>query len=308
MRTVFFGSPVEAMPALSAVLASGHKVAAVYTQPDRPAGRSVAPVPTPVKVGAEQAGIPVRTPKTLRDPATQAELNAYGADAFVVVAYGRLLPPEVLSIPRLGVLNVHPSLLPEYRGPSPVQQAILDGAPETGVTVMLLDEGMDTGPVLSQRSVRLQGDETAPALMARLFEEGAQLLVETLDRHSRGNIKPQPQEGARATVTKLLSREDGEIGWAMPAAHIARMVRAYGPWPGTHTRWRGQVLKVLEVRAVAEHAGEPGAVSVRGGGLYVATGEGALRVLSLQLEGRKAATGEEFARGHPQAAGSRVPS
>ncbi len=308
MRTVFFGSPEEAVPSLKALLACGHQVATVFTQPDRPAGRSAAPVPTPVKAAAERAGIPVRTPKTLRDPAVQAELRACGADAFVVVAYGRMLPPEVLAIPRLGVLNVHPSLLPGFRGPSPVQQAILDGVDETGVTVMLLDAGMDTGPVLSQQRLRLNGNETAAALTARLFEMGARLLVDTLDRHGRGEAGPQPQDGAKATVTKLLSREDGEIDWSKTARQIARRVRAYDPWPGTSTRWRGKTLKILEAQAVDERAGEPGMVSVRDGGLYIAAGEGSLRALRLQLEGRKAGTAEEFVRGHPQAAGSSVPS
>ena len=267
MKTVFFGSPDEAVPSLKALLARGHQVAAAFTQPDRPAGRSSAPAPTPVKAAAERAGIPVRSPKTLRDAAVQAELKTYGADAFVVVAYGKLLPPEVLAIPRLGVLNVHPSLLPSYRGPSPVQQAVLDGVEETGVTVMLLDAGMDTGPVLSQRRVPLSGDETAAALMGRLFDEGARLLVDTLERYARGDVRPQAQDDAKATVTKLLNREDGEIDWSKPSVQIARAVRAYDPWPGTHTRWKGQSLKVLEVQAVGGRAGEPGTVDVRDGGL-----------------------------------------
>jgi methionyl-tRNA formyltransferase len=294
-------------------MARGHEVAAVYTQPDRPAGRSKAPRPTPVKEAARESGTTVHAPRTLRDPAVQAELRALGADAFVVVAYGKLLPPEVLAIPRLGVLNVHPSLLPRYRGPSPVQQAVLDGVDETGVTVMLLDEGMDTGPVLSQQRVRLTGDETAGALMARLFDTGARLLADTLEKYARGEIRPQPQDGAQATVTKLLNREDGEIDWSQPADRIARMVRAYDPWPGTHTRWRGQVLKVLAVAPVTASVspgvpGAPGNVSAGRGGILVATGLGPLRIVRLQLEGKKPATADEFLRGHPDFANATVPS
>ena len=333
MKIVFFGSPEQAVAALRTLLERGHSVAAVYTQPDRPAGRSRSPAPTPVRQAAEAAGVPVRTPRSLRDATVQVELAAFRADVFVVAAYGKLLPPEALRIPRLGVLNVHPSLLPKYRGPSPVQQTILDGAEQTGVTVMLLDEGMDTGPILAQSApVRLTGAETAGALMARLFELGAGLLADTIEKWARGEITPRPQDNAQATVTKLLSREDGEIDWSQPAQRIARMVRAYDPWPGTHTRWRGRALKVLVAQAVpppSPSTGEEpalttmpigakgpgggetrvaGTVSVRDGGVVVATGEGALRLHRLQLEGKKAVSAEEFVRGYPAFPGSALPS
>ncbi len=338
MKLVFFGSPVEAVASLPGVRARGHEVVAVYTRPDRAAGRSSAPLPTPVRAAAEVAGILVRTPKSLRDPAVQAELRAFGADAFIVVAYGRLLPAEVLAVPRLGVLNVHPSLLPAYRGPSPVQQAILDGAEVTGVSVMLLDEGMDTGPVLAQTAVRLSGDETGGSLTASLFELGATLLADTLERYARGEVKAVPQDSALAMVTRLLAREDGEIDWTQPAARIARMVRAYDPWPGTHTRWQGQVLKVLEATAqmginpavligerspavpgtvtVEEEVARttagpdlpPGTVLDEGTALLIATGEGAILVQKLQLEGRKAASAADFLRGHPEIVGATLPS
>lgn len=313
MKLVFFGSPGEAAPSLRRLLARGHEVAAVYTQPDRPAGRSNAPRPTPTKEAATEAGAPVHTPRTLRDPAVQAELRALGADAFVVVAYGKLLSPEVLAIPRLGVLNLHPSLLPRYRGPSPVQQAVLDGAAETGVTVMLLDEGMDTGPVLSQQRMGLTGDEAAGALTARLFETGAPLLVDTLEKYARGEITPRPQDGLQATVTRLLSRGDGEIDWSQPAERIARMVRAYDPWPGTHTRWRGQLLKVLAAAVATagvspDAPGAPGKIAAGGGAILIAAGDGPLRIIRLQLEGRNPASAEEFLRGHPEFANATLPS
>lgn len=313
LHLVFFGSPEFAVPSLRSLLGRGHRIAAVYTQPDRPAGRLNTPVATPVRSAAEAAGIPVRTPKSLRNEAEQAALAALDADAFVVVAFGRLLPEPVLAIPRLGVLNVHPSLLPLYRGPSPVQQAILDGAAKTGVSVMLLDEGMDTGPVLAQVEVPLEGTETGGSLTSGLFETGAGLLVETLDRHARGEITPQQQDSSRATVTSLLERSDGEINWAEPAEHIARMVRAYDPWPGTFTRWRGQVLKVLEAwpegvsRAEAGEA-KPGAVVASDSLLSVQTGQGAINIHRLQLEGKKAVAAGEFIRGYPAIAGSTLPS
>ncbi len=306
---VFFGSPAAAALTLQAVTARGHRAAAAYTQPDRPAGRSGAPVPTPFRVAAEKAGVPVLTPKSLRDAAAQKELAAFKADVFIVVAYGKFLPPEVLRLPLLGTLNVHPSLLPKYRGPSPVQQAILDGTPKTGVTVMLLDEGMDTGPVLAQRSVRLSGDETAGALTARLFELGAELLAETVDRWVAGEIRPRPQAQAEATVTKLLSREDGEVDWSKSAELIARMVRAYDPWPGVHTRWRGQGVKILEAHAASSAEQKPpGEVSASGGRLFVATGDRAIELVRLQLEGRRPLSAGEFLRGHPGIAGATLPS
>ncbi len=305
MKLVFFGSPVEAVVSLELLLQRGHDIVAVYSQPDKPAGRAASPVPTPVKAAATTRGIDVRTPLSLRDATTQAALKALGADAFVVVAYGKLLPAAVLTMPRLGVLNVHPSLLPKHRGPSPVQQAILDGASHTGVTVMLLDEGMDTGPVLAQSEpIEIGEDETCPELMVRLFARGAVLLADTLEQLGRGAVAPIPQDPSKATLTKLLSRENGEIDWSLPAVRTARMVRAYDPWPGTQTRWRGKALKVLEARvASARSTGAPGTVTVSEGRLLVATGEGALEVARLQLEGKRAVTAADFLRGHPDIAG-----
>ena len=308
-RVVFFGSPLDATVALRAIAAAGHEIAAVYTRPDRPAGRSGDPVPTPFKTAALEMGLQVATPDSLHHPGEQSALMSLGADAFLVVAYGRLLPAEVLETPALGVLNVHPSLLPLYRGASPVAAAILDGAEETGVTVMLLDEGMDTGPVLAQSApVPIREGDTRDRLTTRLFELGAGLLVETLGGIERGSITATPQDEARATTTRLLKRSDGEIDWTKPAEQIERQVRAYDSWPGTFTSWGSRNLKIIAARAVPEGVGEPGLVpgrvKVAGESLFIGTGSGRIEAERVQLEGRKAVSAAEFLRGQSSIAGA----
>lgn len=298
MRVTFFGSPVEAVPALRILHGSGFEITAVYTRPDRPAGRSRNPVPTPVRVAAEELGLEVKTPDSLRRPGEVAELRSLDADAFVVVAYGRILPAEALSAARLGAVNVHPSLLPKYRGPSPVATAILDGVSETGVTVMLLDEGMDTGPILRQQSMRLDGTQKCGELTARLFELGAEMLPGVLEDLESGSLSPMPQDDAIASVTSLLKREDGDIDWSQPAVQVERMVRAYDPWPGTHTTWGGKTLKILGAR-VDEREGDPGRVTVSNNEIIVGCGRGSLWVSRLQIEGRKAVDAREFLNGNP---------
>lgn len=309
---MFFGSPEEAVPALRSVISSGHQVAAVYTRPDRPAGRSRKPRPTPVRAAAEEIGLRVETPAGLRGADAQRGLADTGADAFVVVAYGRFLPPEVLAMPRLGVVNIHPSLLPRYRGPSPVATAILEGAEETGVTLMLLDEGMDTGPILKQSApVGLDGSERLGELTARLFEIGAEMLPETLDGLKDGSIAPTPQDEAQATVTRLVDKEDGRIDWARSAVEIDRQIRAYDPWPGAFATWDGRTLKMLDVAVSPPDApagGQPGRVSVRDRRIFISTGSGALEVLSLQLEGKRATPARDFLNGNPGFDGVRLGS
>ncbi len=309
MRLVFFGSPADAVPALHRLRAAGHEVLAAYTRPDRPVGRSGEPAPTPIKVAAQELDIPVRTPRSLRNDSDQRELSAFEADAFVVVAYGRLLPGPVLAMPRHGVVNIHPSLLPEYRGPSPVASAIKDGCVQTGVSLILLDEGMDTGPILAQSDpIALSGGETGGELTRRLFEIGADMLPDVLDGLATGVMTPQPQDDAAASVTKLLERADGELDWTRPADELERLLRAYDPWPGTHTRWRGKTLKVLAARVAAQTAGTPGAVSAEDGHILVATGDGAIELTRLQLEGKRASDAADFLNGNPGIAGSALPS
>ena len=226
------GTPDFAVPVLETLCSNGHDVAAVYTRPDRPAGRGRRLSPPPVKVYAEQHDIPVVQPASLRQERIIETLASLKPQAMVVAAYGRILPPEMLRVSPLGVLNVHPSLLPKYRGPSPVTEAILAGEPKVGVSVMLLDEGMDTGPILAQKETGVFPEEPADQLTQRLFALGADLLTEVLPAWEAGEIKPVPQNEDEASVTRLYSRKDGEIDWSLPAEYLARQLRALHPWPG----------------------------------------------------------------------------
>jgi methionyl-tRNA formyltransferase len=302
MHIIFFGSPRESARSLETLLSVGHDVVGVYTRPDRSAGRGLAKSPTPVKLFAEQQGLPVFTPRIL-DPAIEPDrMVAANADVFVVVAYGRILPAELLAVPPMGVVNVHPSLLPMYRGPSPVVTAILDGQRQTGVTVMLLDEGMDTGPVLAQSPpIVLTGNERAGELQGRLFEEGAAMLPAVLDGLEDVTIVATPQDDSKATVTRLLARSDGEIDWSLPAEQIDRMIRAYDPWPGTFTSWNDKGLKILDVNLSGriDAVDDSGRVIVNGGKLFVGSGSGPLEITRLQLEGRQGVSASDFLRGRP---------
>jgi len=306
MRTVFMGTPGFAVPILAALLDAGHEVVGVYTQPDRPVGRRGRPAPSPVKEAAVEEKLPVFQPPSLKRETAQEELAGLAPDVIVVAAYGLFLPKATLDLPPLGCLNVHPSLLPKYRGPSPVASAILNGDPDTGVTVIRLDEGMDTGPIVAQRETAIGADEDGAGLTARLFQMGAELMVETLPEWAAGRIDAVPQDDAAATTTSLLKREDGEIDWGQDAARIARQVRAYQPWPGAFTKSRGKLLKVLEA-AEADHAADapPGQViALPSGGLGIATVHGTLEVRRLQMEGSRASDAAEFLRGHADVMGA----
>ncbi|MDP6369586.1 MAG: methionyl-tRNA formyltransferase, partial [Planctomycetota bacterium] len=288
MRTVFMGTPGFSVPVLVALLDAGREVAGVYTQPDRPVGRRGRPAPSPIKEAAEERGLPVFQPPSLKQAAAQDELARLAPDVIVVAAYGLFLPKATLDLPPLGCVNLHPSLLPRYRGPSPVASAILSGDAYTGVTVIRLDEGMDTGPIITQRQTAIGPDEDGVGLTERLFRMGAELLVETLPEWEAGGISAVPQDNAAATTTRLLKREDGEIDWGWDAAQIARQLRAYQPWPGVFTRWRGKLLKIIEAAEAADHMSQapPGqAIKLPNGGLGVATANGTLEVMRLQLEG-----------------------
>ena len=301
------GTPTFAVPVLERLLRAGHDVVSVYTQPDKPAGRGKKMQPTPVKAFAEAQGLRVFQPGSLKGTVAQAQFAELAPDAAIVAAYGKLLPKSVLDAPRLGCLNIHPSLLPRHRGASPVATAILEGDETTGVTVMLLDEGLDTGPLLAQFQTTIEPDEGTPALTRRLFDMGAGLLIGALADLDVGRLEPQPQRGEEATHSKRLSREDGHIGWKVSADDIARKVRAYHPWPGTFTAWGDKTVKLLEATATARIAGDtrkPGTVTVADGQIEVSTGYGSLTVTRLQLEGRKAVSASEFLAGHADIAGA----
>jgi methionyl-tRNA formyltransferase len=299
MRLAFMGSPDFAVPALRALHTAGHEIAAVYCQPARPAGRGQEVRRCAVQVEADRLGLPVRTPPRLRT--AKQEWQAFAAlelEAAVVAAYGLILPPPMLEAPRRGCLNIHASLLPRWRGAAPIQAAILAGDGETGITIMQMDAGLDTGPMLLRETVRITPATTTATLHDTLAEIGARLILAAL----ASPPQPVPQPEAGATYVAKLSREDGRIDWTQNAAAIERRVRAFDPWPATFTTWGGTVLKVL-ASVVESGSGAPG--TVLDDGLLVACGEGALRLTRVQLAGRAAMDTDAFLRGHPLAAGVR---
>ena len=301
LKIVFMGTPGFAAPVLPALMGAGHDIVGVYTQPDRPSGRGRRSRPSGVKALAVERGLRVFQPESLRrDEGARRELASLGPDLIVVAAYGLYIPTDVLATPRLGCLNIHPSLLPLYRGPSPVASAILNGDGVTGVTVMVVTERMDAGPIAAQRETPIGPEETTPELTARLVEMGARLLLEVLPGCQRGDIRPREQDESRATQTRRLSRDDGRIDWSRPADEIARRVRAYDPWPGSFTHWRGKMLKLSAVSVLPNplQAAGPGEVVSIPGGLGIGTGDGLIAPGSLQIEGRRPVEPAEFARGY----------
>jgi len=296
------GTPDFGVPALVGLVESGYEVVAVYTQPDRPSGRGRALLYSAVKTAAVEHGLDVLQPATLRSPDETERLAALKPDLVVVAAYGLILPRSILDVPGHGCINVHPSLLPRYRGATPVPAAILAGDEDTGVTIMLMDEGMDTGPVLSQFVVGVEPDDTTGSLTARLARAGARLLNETIPLWLDGSLVPQPQDESQATYTAPISKRDGAIDWHLPASVIERRVRAFNPWPGCYTRWRGRLLRIHEAVSLhKEGAALPGRVKEMEPGqpaiVGVETGEGIIGLLSVQLEGKRAMSAAEFLRG-----------
>ncbi|HEX9304169.1 MAG TPA: methionyl-tRNA formyltransferase [Thermoanaerobaculia bacterium] len=303
MRVVFFGTPRFAVPSLEALLEAGIEVPLVVTQPDRPVGRSGQPRPSPIAGVAHGRGIPVEKPDRLRgnEPFFQL-LSAARPDAIAIVAYGKLLPGEILDLPPLGCVNVHASLLPRHRGASPISSALLAGDDSTGVVTMKVAPELDSGPVYLARGVPIGEREDAEALSLRLAREGAELLVETLRALESGTIEPRPQEG-EPTFTRPIRREDARVDWNEPAARIERRRRAFTPWPGLHTFLAGERIKLLELEVDREPTTvrrEPGTVWLEGADAKAATGGGtALRLVRVQREGRKPVSGAELLRGLP---------
>jgi methionyl-tRNA formyltransferase len=304
-RLIFMGTPPFAVPSLEA-LAREYEVMAVVTQPDRPARRGRQLTPSAVKEAALRCGLPVLQPDSLRREDAVAQLKDLEPRVMVVAAYGEILRPRVLAIPPSGVINVHPSLLPKYRGASPIEGALLAGEQQTGVTIMLMDEGMDTGPILAQRRVAVEVEDTAGALGERLAKLGAELLLQTLPPWLAGRLEPRPQDDAQATYTRPISKEEAVIDWALPAREIWHRVRAYNPRPGARTWWEGHQLNVLRGRPLAEWKGQgrPGRVVQTSSGVAVVTGQGALLLEEIQLAGKRSMGAEDFVRGQRQFIGS----
>lgn len=297
---VFAGSSAFAVPSLRALDASAHRVRLVLTQPDRPAGRRRRPRPTPVKQCAGELGLEVLEPVTLRDAPSVARLAASAPDAIVVVDYGLLIPPDVLAIPRFGCLNGHASLLPRWRGAAPIERAVLAGDTETGVTVMQIDAGLDTGDILLARSTQIGSDESAGHLRERLAEICASAMVDTLTALEQGALEPVPQPQEGACYASKLDKAEGLIDWRKPASELALLVRAFNPRPGAFTGFRGQRLKILSAVPLAtpSHAA-PGAVTGSGrDGIDVATGAGTLRITMLQLAGKQPVSAAVFRNGY----------
>ena len=291
------GTPEFAVPSLSALIGAGYEIAAVVTQPDRPSGRGKVLTPPPVKTAAEAAGIPVLQPAKIRTEDFFAELSSYSPDLICVTAYGRILPKSILDLPRHGCMNAHASLLPKYRGAAPINWAIVRGEDVTGVTTMLMDEGMDTGDMLLKREVAIEDDDTGETLSRKLSIVGGELLVETLALLKEGKLSPEKQDESLATYAPIIKKEDGLVDWSKPARDIRNLVRGMLPWPGAYTSLSGKMLKIFRA-VVSEGQGQPGEVIKSGQGiLRVATGEGALDVLELQIEGGKRLEAAAFLAG-----------
>jgi len=309
MRLVFMGTPEFAVVLLRSLALNNYQVAAVYTKRDKLAGRGHELSFSPVKQAAISLDLPVVQPGSLRKPEAQAEFASFAPDVIVVAAFGQILPAEVLALPRFGCINIHPSLLPRHRGAAPVVSTILAGDAWGGVSIMRMDEGLDTGPVLTRAQVLVRDDDTTATLSERLSLMSAHMLADILPGWTRGEIKPQPQDDTLATYFKPIAKEAGQIDWYLPAVELWRQVRAYQPWPGSFTRYNGRVLKILEawpMECDAQNA--VGTVLVLGKGCGVVTGKGILELRCIQIEGKQAMSAANFIRGQRSFIGTILPS
>lgn len=322
-RIVFMGTPDFAVPALSSLIApfspvpslqggggrGGYDVVAIVTQPDRPSGRGKQLTPSPVKQVAQSAGLKVLQPETLKDEVAVMELAALEPDLIVVAAFGQILRQNVLSLPPHGCLNIHASLLPRWRGAAPVAAAIRAGDAETGITLMLMEVGLDTGPMIARQAIPITPEHTGGTLMAELAELGAALLLETLPAWFAGELKPEPQDNSQATLAPRLKKEQGIIHWTQSAVEIERQVRAFDPWPGSFTEGPRGPFKVLRVEVAPKIAGataEPGTVFKHQGRVYVSTGQGSLRLVMVQPAGKKEMLAEAMLNGQPELLGAHL--
>ncbi len=303
MRLVFAGTPEFAAVALHALFDAGHDIALVLTQPDRPAGRGLKAQPSAVKSLALRHGFALDQPATLKDASIHTDVAALGPDAMVVAAYGLILPGSLLTVPRLGAINIHASLLPRWRGAAPIQRALLAGDAQTGITIMQMDEGLDTGAILAQEAIPIASNDTAQTLHDRLAQLGARLIVRTL----AAPLVPRPQEAARATYAAKIERREARLDWRDSAAVNERKVRAFNPAPGAYTELAGTLLKIWRAALAPEAAGAPGSVCEAGaGGIVVACGAGGLRLLEVQRAGGRRLPAATFLAGAPLAAGTRL--
>ncbi len=309
MHLIFLGTPDFAVPSLRALVEAGHRVSAVYTQPDRPAGRGQKLAASPVKEAALALGIPVEQPRKVREAAVVEQLREARPDAMVVVGYGQIIPQSILDIPPAGIINVHGSLLPKYRGAAPIQWAVANGETETGVTTMRIDAGLDTGNMLLKASCPIDADETALVLWQRLATMGAQLLVETLTALEAGTLLPEPQDHSAASYAPILKKEDGLIRWGEPASVVYNRYRGFQPWPGAWTYFRGARFQIKEMRLAGDCHLQAASLFAQEKRLFAACGDGhAVELLRVQLEGKAAVSAESFLNGAKLQSGERFAS
>ncbi len=308
MNLIFAGTPEFAVPSLRALVTAGHRLLAVYTQPDRPAGRGRRVAESAVKQFATLHGLEVTQPPTLRSETEIAGLRALAPEALVVVAYGLILPAAVLEIPRYGCINVHASLLPRWRGAAPIQRAVEAGDPTTGITIMQMDTGLDTGEILDRTETAIADTDTTQILHDRLAQLGAEALVDTLSKLARGSVTRRAQDSAGVTYAAKLSKEEARIDWRQPTQMLHRKIRAFNPWPVAHTVWGNQMLRLWEVgpldRLTGAQAAPGTVVAADSTGIRIQTGDGLLCVTRLQIEGGRPLAAADFLRGHPLRAGA----
>jgi len=299
MNIIFSGTPEFAVPALEALLNSKHKVIAVYTQPDRPQGRGLKVTPSPIKQLAITYELPIYQPETLRDPQIIQQLHDLHPDLFIDVAYGLFIPEEILNLPRYGCINIHPSLLPRWRGASPVQAAILAGDKITGVSIIKINQEFDAGNILKQQEIPIENHDTAATLLQYLAKIGAELLLEVLTEIENGQVKEIAQNNAFNTYATKIKKEDAKIAWNISAQGIERMIRAYNPWPIAYTTLSGETIRIWEAKILPHENATPGTiVNIDKNGIDIATKNGILRVIKLQLPGKKVLTAAEVLNSH----------
>lgn len=304
MRIVFMGTPDFAVPCLNSLIAAGHEIAAVFTQPDKPVGRKQELTPPDVKVCALEHGLTVCQPATLRDETARDLIRELAPEVIVVAAYGKLLPKAILDIPKYGCINVHGSLLPQYRGAAPIQWSVINGDAETGITIMQMGEGLDTGDILYQKSIPIGIEDTAESMFTKLSELGAEMIVEALEMLAAGSLTAVAQDKSRATYAPMLNKEISQIDWTQPAMTVHNLVRGLYCWPIAHTFLHDKKLKIIKTFP-SDLSGAPGTV-LSLSPLVIACGEGSVMIRELQLEGKKRMEAKAFLAGHPLAVGQKL--